>query len=59
MARRMGRRLSLLLLVAAMPLALWAVLPLGSSGQSTDSLQRQIDRKQRADRAEAGAASAC
>jgi peptidoglycan DL-endopeptidase CwlO len=45
MARRMGRRLSLLLLVAAMPLALWAVLPLGSSGQSADSLQRQIERK--------------
>jgi murein DD-endopeptidase MepM/ murein hydrolase activator NlpD len=45
MARRMGRRLSLLLLVAALPLALWAVLPLGSSGQSADSLQRQIDRK--------------
>ena len=45
MARRMGRRLSLLLLVAAMPLALWAVLPLGSAGQSADSLQRQIERK--------------
>jgi murein DD-endopeptidase MepM/ murein hydrolase activator NlpD len=45
MARRMGRRLSLLLLVAALPLVLWAVLPLGSSGQSADSLQRQIDRK--------------
>jgi len=45
MARRMGRRLSLLVLVAALPLALWAVLPLGSSGQSADSLQRQIDRK--------------
>jgi murein DD-endopeptidase MepM/ murein hydrolase activator NlpD len=41
MARRMGRRLSLLLLVAAMPLALWAVLPLGSSGQN---LQEKIDR---------------
>jgi murein DD-endopeptidase MepM/ murein hydrolase activator NlpD len=41
MARRMGRRLSLLLLVAAMPLALWAVLPLGSSGQN---LQNRIDR---------------
>ena len=40
MARRMGRRLSLLLLVAALPLALWAVLPLGSSGQS---LQEKID----------------
>jgi peptidoglycan DL-endopeptidase CwlO len=45
MARRMGRRLSLLLLVVALPLALWAVLPLGSSGQSADSLQRQIERK--------------
>ena len=45
MARRMGRRLSLLVLVAALPLVLWAVLPLGSSGQSADSLQRQIDRK--------------
>jgi murein DD-endopeptidase MepM/ murein hydrolase activator NlpD len=41
MARRMGRRLSLLLLVAAMPLALWAVLPLGSSGPN---LQQKIDR---------------
>ena len=45
MARRMGRRLSLLLLVAALPLALWAVLPLVSTGQSPDSLQRKIDRK--------------
>jgi len=45
MARRMGRRLSLLLAVAALPLALWAVLPLGSSGQSVDSLERKIDRK--------------
>jgi murein DD-endopeptidase MepM/ murein hydrolase activator NlpD len=41
MARRMGRRLSLLLLVAAMPFALGAVLPLGSSGQT---LQQKIDR---------------
>ena len=41
MARPMGRRLSLLLLVAAMPFALWAVLPLGSSGQT---LQQKIDR---------------
>jgi murein DD-endopeptidase MepM/ murein hydrolase activator NlpD len=41
----MGRRLSLLLTVVALPLALWAVLPLGSSGQSVDSLQRKIDRK--------------
>jgi peptidoglycan DL-endopeptidase CwlO len=41
MARRMGRRLSLLLLVVALPLALWAVLPLGSRGQN---LQERIDR---------------
>ena len=46
MARRMARRLSLLVLVAALPLALWAVLPLGSAGQSSGSLQRKIDRKQ-------------
>jgi peptidoglycan DL-endopeptidase CwlO len=45
MARRMGRRLSLLLLVAALPLALWGVLPLGSSGQSSNELQNKIDRK--------------
>jgi murein DD-endopeptidase MepM/ murein hydrolase activator NlpD len=45
MARRMGRRLSLLLLVAALPLALWAALPLISPGQSAKSLQRQIERK--------------
>jgi murein DD-endopeptidase MepM/ murein hydrolase activator NlpD len=45
MARRMGRRLSLLLAVAALPLALWAILPLGSSGQSPDALQRKIERK--------------
>jgi peptidoglycan DL-endopeptidase CwlO len=45
MARRMARRIGLLLAVAALPFALWAVLPLVSSGQSPDSLQRQIDRK--------------
>jgi peptidoglycan DL-endopeptidase CwlO len=45
MPARMARRLSLLLAVAALPLALWAVLPLISTGQSPDSLQRQIDRK--------------
>jgi peptidoglycan DL-endopeptidase CwlO len=42
MARRMRRRLALLAAVAALPLALWAVLPLGSSGQG---LQKKIDRK--------------
>jgi murein DD-endopeptidase MepM/ murein hydrolase activator NlpD len=31
--------------VAALPFALWAVLPLVSTGQSPDSLQRKIDRK--------------
>ena len=46
MARRMGRRLSLLLVAAALPLALWGVLPLVSTGQSPQSLQRKIDRKQ-------------
>ena len=46
MARRMGRRFSLLLLVAVLPLALWAVLPLVSTGQSPQSLERKIDRKQ-------------
>ena len=45
MARRMGRRLSLLLAVAVLPLALWATLPLVSSGDSPQELQRQIDRK--------------
>ena len=46
MARRMGRRLSLLLAVAALPLALWALLPLISTGQSPSELQRKIDRAQ-------------
>jgi murein DD-endopeptidase MepM/ murein hydrolase activator NlpD len=46
MARRMARHVSLLLAVAALPLALWAVLPLVSPGQSPDELQRKIDRAQ-------------
>jgi murein DD-endopeptidase MepM/ murein hydrolase activator NlpD len=45
MARRMTRRLSIVLAVAALPLALWAVLPLVSPGQGPDELQRRIDRK--------------
>src|ERR671914_95256 len=44
MARRMGRRVSLLLAVVALPLALWALLPLVSPGQSPNELQRKIDR---------------
>jgi murein DD-endopeptidase MepM/ murein hydrolase activator NlpD len=43
-ARRMGRRVSLLIGVVALPLALWAVLPLVSPGQSPNELQRKIDR---------------
>ena len=41
----MGRRLSLLLVVAVLPLALWAALPLISPGQSPESLQRRIAEK--------------
>jgi murein DD-endopeptidase MepM/ murein hydrolase activator NlpD len=44
MARRMARRLSLALAVVVMPLALWAALPLVSSGDSPQQLQKQIDR---------------
>lgn len=44
MARRMSRRISLLLAVVALPLALWGVLPLVSTGQSPSELQRKIDR---------------
>jgi murein DD-endopeptidase MepM/ murein hydrolase activator NlpD len=45
MARRMSRRLALLLAVAALPLALWGVLPMLTTGQSTGELQRKIERK--------------
>jgi peptidoglycan DL-endopeptidase CwlO len=45
MARRMARRLSLLLAVAMLPLALWAALPLVSTGQDPDDIQRKIERK--------------
>src|SRR3954454_24162204 len=46
MARRMSRRLGLLLVVAAVPLALWGVLPLLSSGaESPSALQHRIDSK--------------
>jgi len=44
MARRMPRRLRLLIGVAALPLVLFAVLPLVSSGQSKD-LGGKIERK--------------
>jgi peptidoglycan DL-endopeptidase CwlO len=45
MARRMGRRLCLLLAVVALPLALWSALPLVSGAQNPDAIQRKIDRK--------------
>jgi murein DD-endopeptidase MepM/ murein hydrolase activator NlpD len=43
MARRMSRRLVLLLAVAALPLALWGVLPMLSGAESPGSLQRKIE----------------
>jgi murein DD-endopeptidase MepM/ murein hydrolase activator NlpD len=45
MARRMTRRLTLLLAVIAAPLALWAVLPLVSTGESPQELQSKIEKK--------------
>jgi murein DD-endopeptidase MepM/ murein hydrolase activator NlpD len=46
MARRMGRRLALLLVVAALPLALWGVLPLLSGADSPGQIQNKIQSKQ-------------
>jgi murein DD-endopeptidase MepM/ murein hydrolase activator NlpD len=46
MARRMSRRLGLLLIAAALPLALWGVLPMLSDAESPQSIQNKIDRKQ-------------
>jgi murein DD-endopeptidase MepM/ murein hydrolase activator NlpD len=43
MARRMSRRLGLLLVVAALPLALWGVLPMLSGAESPGQLQNKID----------------
>jgi murein DD-endopeptidase MepM/ murein hydrolase activator NlpD len=45
MARRMSRRLGLLLVVAALPLALWGVLPMLSGAESPGSIQNKIDAK--------------
>ena len=45
MARRMSRRLGLLLVVAALPFALWGVLPLLSSAESPSSIQHKIESK--------------
>jgi len=46
MARRMGRRLGLLFVVAVLPLALWAALPLISGAESPGSIQNKIQSKQ-------------
>src|SRR3954453_424123 len=47
MARQMLFRLRVLIVVAAVPLVLWGVLPLVSSCQpSPNQLQHKIDRKQ-------------
>jgi murein DD-endopeptidase MepM/ murein hydrolase activator NlpD len=45
MARRMASRLRLLLAVAVLPLLLWAVLPMISSGATQSEIQRKIDQK--------------
>jgi murein DD-endopeptidase MepM/ murein hydrolase activator NlpD len=47
MARRMSRRLGLLLLVAALPLALWGALPMLSGAESPQSIQNKIDSKEK------------
>src|SRR4051794_3578408 len=47
MARQMLSRLRVLIVVAAVPLVLWGLLPLVSSGQpSPNQLQHKIDRKE-------------
>src|SRR2546423_5568134 len=47
MAARMRSRLSLLVLVAVLPVALWALLPVGSPAEQTPGqIQSQINRKQ-------------
>src|SRR3954449_6228120 len=44
MLGRMWRRLTLLVLVASLPFALWSVLPVGSSAQDPGTIQKKIDR---------------
>jgi murein DD-endopeptidase MepM/ murein hydrolase activator NlpD len=47
MAGRMRVRLSLLaLVVVAVPIALWALIPVGSTADTPQSLQNRIDRKE-------------
>src|SRR3954454_12195147 len=45
MARRMASRLRLLLAVAALPLLLWAALPMISSGATQGQIQQKIQQK--------------
>jgi murein DD-endopeptidase MepM/ murein hydrolase activator NlpD len=45
MARRMASRVRLLLVAAALPLLLWAVLPMISSGATQGDIQRKIEQK--------------
>jgi murein DD-endopeptidase MepM/ murein hydrolase activator NlpD len=46
MARRMGSRFRLLLVAAVLPLLLWAVLPMISSGATQGEIQGKIQSKQ-------------
>jgi murein DD-endopeptidase MepM/ murein hydrolase activator NlpD len=46
MARRMASRLRLLLAAVGLPLLLWAVLPMISTGATPAEIQRQIAKKQ-------------
>jgi len=44
MLGRMRLRLTLLVLVASLPVLLWSVLPVGSSAQDPGTIQKKIDR---------------
>jgi peptidoglycan DL-endopeptidase CwlO len=46
MPGRMRARLCLLVLVVAVPAALWALLPVGSTAESPGSIQNRIDHKE-------------
>ena len=46
MPGRMRARLCLLALIVAVPVALWALLPVGSTAQSPSSIQNRIDKKE-------------
>jgi septal ring factor EnvC (AmiA/AmiB activator) len=46
MPGRMRARLCLLAVIVAVPVALWALLPVGSTAQSAGSIQNKIDHKE-------------